>query len=235
MYCADAPVADPRLAAVLRRAWQAVGIAGDVHFLVVSLGGVVLLGAIGTGLLSALTSIPVGFLIAASVGLLAVLLVTVPLLLRRVWPALAGPSLVIGDWRVALSLGTKGPTGTASVGIWNRRDAGGKKAEVRGAVPEVEVFDLAGHRVYHHVGWASGASRNFPATREEERLKLAEKEQRGDLMLVGHVPPLFATGDDVLEGKLSIRGENLSKPITARFTLGLRQDGSLWVEPADQG
>lgn len=206
----------------IRQAWQAVGIAGDTSFLVASLGGVATLGAIGAGLLAALTSIPLVFLIVASLGLMAVLAVTVPLVLSRFWPLLAGPQMVVGEWSMDVRLDKDQMIAQAAVSVWNGRDAGGERACARGIVPQVEVFTPDGQRLYHHVGWEATNQRDFPATtREEERLKLAEQTRGEDYYFIGHRSPFRHCTDSYLEGRLTLRGANLPRPIISKFSLGL--------------
>lgn len=215
---------------MLKKAWQAVGVVGDAHFLLTALGGVVVLGAIGAGLLATLTAIPTAYLIIASAGLILLLAAIVPLLLRGMWLRLVGPSLVVGDWRVMLSTHNSSITGTAVVSVWNRHDAGGERATARGVVPQVEIFDLGGRRMFHHVGWAGYSKRDFSPTREEEQMTLAQKEHTSGTILVGHPNPLHARATDTFQGTITLRGENLRRPVTASFIFGLRKDGSLWLE-----
>lgn len=213
----------------IQQAWQAVGFAGDTSFLVASLGGIATLGALGAGLLAALTAIPLGFLIVASLGLLTVLSVTVPLVLSRFWPLLAGPQMSIGDWSTNVRLEEDRMIARAGVSIWNGRDAGGDRARARGVVPQVEVFTPDGERLYHHVGWETNNQRDFPATREEERLKLAEQTRGEGHYLIGHHSPFRHCTQTYVEGRLTLRGANLSRPIVSKFSLGLDEKGNLWV------
>ena len=124
----------------IRQAWQAIGFAGDTSFAIAAIGGIATLGAIGAGLLATLTAIPLVLLIVASLGLLSILFVTVPIVLSRVWPMLSGPRMSAGDWSVKLRLEEDQMIATAGVSIWNGRDAGGDRARARGVVPQVEVF-----------------------------------------------------------------------------------------------
>lgn len=213
----------------LRQAWQAVGFAGDTSFLIASIGGIATLGAIGAGLLATLTEISVGFLIVACLGLLASLVATVPLAVSRLWPAIAGPRMSVGDWSVHARLDEDRMISQAGVSVWNGRDAGGDRACARGVVPQVEVFTPDGQRLYHHVGWEVTNTRDFPATREEERLKLAEKVADEDFYLIGHCSPFRHCRQRYVEGRLTLRGANLSRPIVFRFSLGLDENGNLWV------
>lgn len=115
-----------------RRAWRAVGIAGDTSFLVASIGGVATLGAIGAGLLAGLTAVPLGLMIVASTGLVAFLGVVVPLGLSRIWTAIAGPQLSIGDWSMKTRLHADQAITEAGASVWNARDAGGERACAKG-------------------------------------------------------------------------------------------------------
>jgi hypothetical protein len=213
----------------VRQAWQIVGFAGDTTFLIASLGGIATLGAIGAGLLVALTAIPVTFLIVASIGLLALLVVIVPLALSRLWPLIAGPRISIGEWSMDVRLEKDQMIAQAGVSVWNGRDAGGDRACARGVVPQVEVFTPDGQRLYHHVGWEASNQRDFPATREEERLKLAEQTRGEDYYFIGHRSPFRHCKESYVEGRLTLRGANLSRPVTSWFSLGLDESGNLWV------
>lgn len=213
----------------IRQAWQAVGIAGDTSFLVASIGGIATLGAIGAGLLAALTAVPLAFLIVASLGLMAVLSVTVPLILSRSWPLLTGPQMAVGEWSMNMRVDKDQMIVQAGVSIWNGRDAGGERACARGVVPQVEVFTPDGQRLYHHVGWEATNQRDFPATREEERLKLAEQTRGEDYYFIGHCSPFRHCKDNYVEGRLTLRGANLPRPIISKFSLGLDEKGNLWV------
>ena len=213
----------------IRQAWQAIGFAGDTSFAIAAIGGIATLGAIGAGLLATLTAIPLVLLIVASLGLLSILFVTVPIVLSRVWPMLSGPRMSAGDWSVKLRLEEYQMIATAGVSIWNGRDAGGDRARARGVVPQVEVFTPDGQRLYHHVGWATRNDRDFPATREEERLKLAEKVKGEDHYFIGHCSPLRHSTATYVEGRLTLRGANLPRPVIYKFSLGLDQHGDLWV------
>jgi hypothetical protein len=187
------------------------------------------LGAISAGLLAALTAIPLVFLIVASLGLMALLSVTVPLVLSRFWPLLAGPQMAVGEWSMDMRLDKDRVIALAGVGIWNGRDAGGERACARGVVPQVEVFTPDGQRLYHHVGWEESNQRDFPATREEERLKLAEQTRGENYYFIGHRSPFRHCTENYVEGRLTLRGANLSRPIISKFSLGLDEKGKLWV------
>lgn len=213
----------------IRQAWRAVGFAGETSFVIVSLGGVATLSAIGAGLLVTLTAIPLVLLIVASLGLLSILCVMVPIVLSRVWPLLSGPRMSVGDWSVKVRLEGDKMVANAGVSIWNGRDAGGDRACARGVVPQVEVFTPDGQRLYHHVGWATKNDRDFPATREEERLKLAEQIKGEDRYLIGHCSPFRHCRVSYVEGRLTLRGANLSRPVVYKFSLGLDQNEELWV------
>ena len=214
----------------IQRAWRGVGFAGDTSFLVVTVSGVLGVGAIGTGLLAALTSIPIAFLVLAALALVAILIVIVPLVLAKLWPALAGPSLALDEWGIRGHREEGVRIARAGVSIFNGRDAGGERARARGVVPQVEIFELDGTRIYHHVGWVASNNRDFPATREEERLVLAEKRDDEKTMSIGHHPPHRRSGAHCLEGKITLRGDNLSRPTVAIFMLGLGEHGELWVK-----
>jgi hypothetical protein len=213
----------------IRQAWQAIGLAGDTSFVIASLGGIAAVGAVCAGLLATLTAIPLVLLIVASIGLLSILFVTVPIALSRVWPLLSGPRMTTGDWSIRHRLERDQVIASAGVSIWNGRDAGGDRARARGVVPQVEVFTPDGQRLYHYVGWAATNGRDFPATREEERLKLAEKVKGEDHYLIGHHAPFRHCRATYIEGRLTLRGANLPRPVIYKFCLGLDQDGELWV------
>jgi hypothetical protein len=145
---------------------------------------------------------------------------------------LGGPALEIGDWMVRGRIEGGVLIAEAGASVWNARDAGGERARAKGVVPQLEVFSLDGRRLYHYIGWASTNRRDFPATREEERIKLAEKSDDRQHMLIGHHPPQFASSLDVVEGRITLRGDNLVRPITATFMMGLGRDGELWLDPS---
>lgn len=105
----------------------------------------------------------------------------------------------------------------------------GPARKAKGVVPQVEVFTPEGQRIYHHVGWELTNQRDFPATREEERLKLAEQTKGERHFLIGHCPPYRHSTESYVEGRVTLRGQNLSHPLVSWFSLGLDQNGDLWL------
>lgn len=116
--------------------------------------------------------------------------------------------------------------------VRNAREAGGERATARGITPEIED---CGDR---YVGWDTVSQRDFRPTREEHVIYVAFKEAEQN-----YATPTMRRSNDRLGGpiwapsncpvRLTLRGDNLSEPLSYDFTLRVEGSGGrLYLEPA---
>lgn len=119
----------------------------------------------------------------------------------------------------------------ATVLVTNARESGGSRAVARGVTPQVEIFEHDGTRLFNYVGWDSSSKRDFRPTKEEHRLFIAGKWQdQEDFFAVAGGVPQREVGSQRMVGqtydvRVTLRGDNLRRPISATFLLANRGVG----------
>jgi len=211
-----------------------------------SIGVFLITVGVAGGIIWTFSAFPLAFKLLTLVGVLLLCAVALAATAPRMRDALSGvqlsmrESVISLEWEKkkggdlnAMGFRTAGPVSTsfASVLVFNAQDAGGAKAVARDVVPQVEIFEHDGRRVFNHVGWDTGSARDFRPTREEHRLYIAGKWKESEDFhpIVG--TPLPGTisgrtlGGPTYDVLITLRGENLKQPITKAFLLANRGAG----------
>jgi hypothetical protein len=89
----------------------------------------------------------------------------------------------------------------ATVLVMNARETGGSHAVARKVVPQVEIFDHDGRRLFNYVGWDNWSERDFRPTREEHRVFIAGKWKGDeDFFAIAGGPPERGVGSREMVG-----------------------------------
>jgi hypothetical protein len=130
----------------------------------------------------------------------------------------------------------------AAFSLHNARQSGGRAATIWGVLPEVEISDTEGTRVFRYKGWDVPRKLNFTPSQEEQRLAVAEK-LRYDAECYGvrgKPGDGVYSGDDELkdpdgtfEVRVTFRGDGLEPPQVEYFTLRNRGIHGLLFEKGD--
>jgi hypothetical protein len=116
----------------------------------------------------------------------------------------------------------------AALSVHNASEIGGSSATIRQVLPEIEIFDVGGKRVFRYKGWDFPGRREFTPSQEEHRLFIAEKlrydaecygvrGKPGDGVYVGEDQLLGR--DDTFAVRVTFRGDGLDSPQVEQFTL----------------
>lgn len=203
-------------------------------------GAISLLLAIGAGtvagaLLAAAVSLPPVPLAFLALGVAILVAALVLGALEAMVPGLEAHSRVDYEM-VDLGNGAYGYNSRAIIVIRNARDRGGTRGVARGVTPEIEILDPRGGVVTRYVGWDNCAQRDFRPTREEHTVWIAYREHGGQSIfatLPGPEDRFMLGWGCSFEVRLTLRGENLRRPIVRTFSLttDLREPGGLELRP----
>ncbi|HEY0316883.1 MAG TPA: hypothetical protein VGC49_01170 [Solirubrobacterales bacterium] len=201
-------------------------------------------GIVG-GVLWAFSSFPLVFQVLTLAGALGLCVLVLVLTAPLVRPLLSGVQLTVrssviaaqldrekeGDTVMGVKLTEKTDASFATVLVLNARESGGSRAVARRVVAQVEIFDHDGRRLFNYVGWDNCSERDFRPTREEHRVFVAGKWKGDeDFFAITGTPPERGVGSREMVGQtydvtVTLRGENLRRPISVNFLLANRGVG----------
>jgi hypothetical protein len=228
---------------MLRRLLQhpVLSLAGNV-LTIWSIAVFLLTAGIVGGVLWAFSSFPLVFQVLTLAGALGLCVLAIALTAPLVRPLLSGVQLTVrssaiaaqldrekeGDNVMGIKLTEKADASFATVLVLNARESGGSRAVARKVVPQVEIFDHDGRRLFNYVGWDNCSERDFRPTREEHRVFIAGKwKDDEDFFAIAGSPPDRGVGSRQMVGAtydvtITLRGENLRHPISTNFLLANR-------------